>query len=484
MISSELLMDFAGLSRSLGAVRLSFSGNIALKGSSGSGFSSVSVDSRTLREGALFVALAGSSGDGHCFVEAAFKAGAAAAMVESSKLEDCNLVDIAKAMGRELLVVDNTLRGLQDAARVYLEQFPGLLKIGITGSSGKSTTKEITAAIIREEKNTVMNPGNLNSETGLPLSVFEVRPGHEAGVFELGMNRKGEIAELAAVLKPNIALITNIGSAHIGILGSKQAIAEEKKNIFSQFAGKGIALIPEDDEFRDFLARGVRGRVCFYGAKSFGELGEIRDLGLEGTEIRWGGELIRFAMPGKHNLADAFAALAIAGELPVSRGAVKRGLEAARPLFGRGEILRGRTMLIRDCYNANPESLREAVEFCDGLDWPGRRVYVIGDMLELGDNSRAAHERAGGLLAASAADRVFLYGKETETAAGVMRAALEKGEGAVSFFHTGDMGELSRALDAYVQNGDLVLLKGSRGCALEQLSGMLAGEAVEPEDTR
>ena len=224
----------------------------------------------------------------------------------------------------------------------------------------------------------------------------------------------------------------------------------------------------------------MRGRVCFYGAKSFEELGEIKDLGLEGTEIRWGGELIRFALPGKHNLADAFAALAIAGEIPVKGGAVKRGLEAVRPLFGRGEILRGRTTVIRDCYNANPEALRDAVEFCDSLDWPGRRVYVIGDMLELGENSRAAHERVGRLLAASAAARVFLYGKETEATAAAIRAASEKGKGAVSFFHTGDMEELSRALDAYVQNGDLVLLKGSRGCNLEQLSGMLAGAAADP----
>jgi UDP-N-acetylmuramoyl-tripeptide--D-alanyl-D-alanine ligase len=465
-------MDFTGLSRSLGAGHLSFAGE-------GAGFSSVSVDSRTVQEGALFVALAGSSSDGHHFVEAAFRAGAAAAMVESSQLENRNLAGIAKSMGRDLVVVDNTLRGLQAAARVYLERFPALLKIGITGSSGKTTTKEIAAAIIREEKNTVMNSGNLNSQTGLPLSVFEVRSGHEVGIFELGMNRKGEIAELAAVLKPNIALITNIGSAHIGILGSKQAIAEEKQNIFSQFSGRGIALIPEDDEFRDFLARGVRGRVCFYGAKSFEELGEIKDLGLEGTEIHWGGELIRFALPGKHNLADAFAALAIAAEVPVGPGAVKRGLEAARPLFGRGEILRGRTTLIRDCYNANPESLKEAVEFCDGLDWPGRRVYVIGDMLELGGNSFSAHESAGRLLAASAAEKVFLYGKETEASAAAMRAASESGKRAAPFFHTGDMESLSRALDAYVQNGDLVLLKGSRGCALEQLSGMLTGKAAE-----
>jgi UDP-N-acetylmuramoyl-tripeptide--D-alanyl-D-alanine ligase len=170
---SDSLMDFAGLSRTLGARHFSFG--------EGGGFSSVSIDSRTVQAGALFVALAGSAGDGHCFVEAAFRAGAKGAMVESSKLANHDLTRIARGLGKDLIVVDNTLRGLQDAARVYLEGFPKLLKIGITGSSGKTTTKEITAAIIGEEKNTVMNPGNLNSETGLPCRCFKSAPATRPG---------------------------------------------------------------------------------------------------------------------------------------------------------------------------------------------------------------------------------------------------------------------------------------------------------------
>jgi UDP-N-acetylmuramoyl-tripeptide--D-alanyl-D-alanine ligase len=463
-------MRFTALSHALGARLVSFADNSA------SGFSSVSIDSRNVREGALFAALAGTEHDGHRFVEAAFIAGAAAAVVESPKLAEFNLIDTARKMGKSLIVVDNTLRALQESARIYLEQFPRLLKIGITGSSGKTTTKEIAAAIIGAEKNTVMNPGNFNSETGLPLSVFGVRDFHEAGIFEMGMNRRGEIAELAAVLKPNIALITNTGSAHIGILGSKQAIAEEKKRIFSQFTGNEVALIPGGSEFRNFLAEGVQGTVRFYGPQTIAGLERITELGLEGSEIVLGGRRIRFALPGKHNLADALAAVAIAQEIPVSQEAIQRGLEKTPPLFGRGEILRGRTTVIRDCYNANPESLEQAVEFCNSLEWPGRRIYVIGDMLELGSNSRAAHEDMGRLLLASRADRVFLYGNETEAAAGILDAALAAGEWSRPFFHTRSMEELSRALDGDIQGGELVLLKGSRGCALEQLSGMLAGE--------
>jgi UDP-N-acetylmuramoyl-tripeptide--D-alanyl-D-alanine ligase len=454
-------MDFSGLSRSLGAQLLSFG-----KSQANAGFTSVTIDSRTVREGSLFAALPGSNCDGHSFVEAAFKNGACAALVERQKLDNFNLVDIAKSLGKTLVVVDNSLEGLQKAAGAYLEKFPGLLKIAITGSSGKTTTKEIAAKIIGIEKRVTMNPGNYNSETGLPLSVFNLRPGDEIGVFEMGMNHEGEIAALARVLNPDIALITNIGSAHIGILGSKEAIAEEKRNIFSEFNGKGVALIPADSPYRDFLAQGVRGRVSFYGQGSFAELGGVKDLGLDGTEIIWDGKQARFALPGKYNLANAFAAIAIAREIPVSSVAVRQGIETVRPLFGRGEIIHGKATVIQDCYNSNPESLAVALEFCDSLDWPGRRIYVIGEMLELGEDSEKAHEGMGRLLADSKADMVFLYGKET--AAGLK--ALEAGR----FFHTCGINELSAAVNGYVRDGDLVLLKGSRGCALERVFGGLS----------
>jgi len=282
----------------------------------------------------------------------------------------------------------------------------------------------------------------------------------------MGMNHEGEIAALARVLNPDIALITNIGSAHIGILGSKDAIAKEKKNIFSQFRGQGVALIPQDSPYRDYLAQGVRGRVSFYGEENFAELGGVKDLGLDGTEIIWDGKQARFSLPGRYNLANAFAAIAIAREIPVSAGAVRQGIELVRPLFGRGEIIHGKATVIQDCYNSNPESLAAALEFCDSLDWPGRRIYVIGEMLELGEDSGKAHEGMGRLLAGSKADKVFLYGKETSVAGETLEAG--------RFFHTCDIKELAPAVNGFVRDGDLVLLKGSRGCALERVFGGLS----------
>ncbi|MDR2258056.1 MAG: UDP-N-acetylmuramoyl-tripeptide--D-alanyl-D-alanine ligase [Treponema sp.] len=469
MASEGILLHFTELADLPGARLLSFN---AGGGSPPPGVSSVHIDSRQVREGGLFVALSGARQDGHSFVEAAFNRGAAAAMVEEAKLADpaLGLPEWAEKMGKTLIAVPHTLRGLQDAARCYLKKFPGLLKIGITGSSGKTTTKEIAAAIIGAEKKVIANPGNLNSETGLPLAVFDVRPGHEVGIFEMGMNRVGEIGELARILEPHIALITNIGSAHIGILGSRGLIAKEKKNIFSRFSGTETALIPGDDEFKDFLAEGVKGRVSFYGAASFKEWEGVRDLGLEGSEIRWAGERVRFGLPGKHNIRDAVAAIAIGREVPVGNAAIRGGLESARPLFGRSEIIRGRVTVIRDCYNASPESSAEALGFCDGLDWEGRKIYVLGAMLELGENSREAHEAVGRALAASRADMVFLFGEETAAAAEVLERA-----GGKAYYYAGNMGELAGALEEYVRPGDLVLLKGSRGNALEQLSGVLAG---------
>ena len=461
---SGLLMEFERLSLSLGADIYSGTNSIT-------GFSSVCIDSRYAQGDSLFVALPGTTCDGHCFVKMAFDRGAAAALVDRKKLDEYDLPALARKTGKALIAVDDTLHGLQEAARIYLEQFPDLIKIGITGSSGKTTTKEIAAAIAGLEKRVAMNPGNYNSETGLPLAVFSVRPEHEVGIFEMGMNHRGEIASLANVLKPNIALITNIGSAHIGILGSKDAIAEEKKQIFSQFTGTETALIPDACAYRDFLADGVNGRVAFYGEESFTGLGGSRSLGLHGSEILWNGQSIAFPLPGKYNLANALAAIAIALEIPVSAAAIKHGLESSKPLFGRGEILAGKATVIQDCYNANPESLEKALEFCESLDWKGRRIYIIGEMLELGADSHSAHEQMGRLLAASKADMVYLFGKETLSAAGVLEAAK------VRFFHTCDMGELSGALRSFVQSGDLVLLKGSRGCALERLCDVLAGAA-------
>jgi len=454
---STNLFSIAELSKALGARHLNYS-------SGDKYFSSVAIDSRNVRNGALFIALEGTRNDGHNFVETAFNCGASAAMVDASKIESFNLNSIAKKTGKELIAVPDTLKGLQDSAKIYLKKFTKILKVGITGSSGKTTTKEIASAIISCEKKVIKNEGNLNSETGLPLSVFEVRDHHEVGIFELGMNRPGEISEITEVLKPNIALITNIGSAHIEYFGSKEKIVEEKKCIYKYLEKDDTALIPQSDEFAEDLAQGIRSKVKYFDADCFEEFEGARSLGLEGTEIKWAGEKINFALPGKHNFEDAMAAVAIAKEINISAKAIKQGLESVKPLFGRLEILNRKTTVIRDCYNANPESTARSIEFCDSVEWPGRKIYVIADMLELGESSAKEHEKLGFILSVSAAKIVFLFGKNIEAAG---RCLADNGK---EFFYTNEIEKLSDVLGSYVKHGDLVLLKGSRGCALERLT--------------
>jgi len=468
-MADPLLMTLRSLADSTG-------GELRGSAAGSPGFSSVCIDSRQAKPGALFVALTGSVQDGHDYVAAAFAAGAAVALVSRSRMEKEGAPLVAAAAGHAgaLVVVPETLAALQAAAAAYLDGFPDLLKIGITGSSGKTTTKELAAAMIAVERRVVMNPGNLNSETGLPLSAFMVRREHQVGVFELGMNRVGEIGELARVLRPRIALVANVGSAHIGILGSKDAIAKEKKEIFSRFTGSELALIPDQDAYAAYLAQAVQGRVRAFGPDVMSAFGGARSLGLDGTEVLWASVPTRLSLPGRFNLLNALGAAAIAEEAGVSADAIRQGMSAVAPLFGRGEILRGRVTVVRDCYNANPEATEAALEFCDSLDWPGRRIYVIGSMLELGSASEREHRRIGQALAGSRADLVFLFGPETES----IRMYLQEQEKSPDapqralVFRTDDMDLLKQEISAAVRPGDLVLLKGSRGTALERLTDL------------
>ena len=209
-------------------------------------FTSVATDSRSAVAGGMFIPLVGEFQDGHAYVPAALEKGATVVLVgrDFAVSNHHQLVQWHRSYPAATFVaVDHTMYALQDAAAAYVQKFPNLVRIGVTGSSGKTTTKEILAAVLSTRFSVVMNQGNLNSETGLPLSVFQIRDHHQVGVFELGMNRRGEIAEIARVLAPNLGVITNIGTAHIGILGSRDAIAQEKKQVFWNFSSDSCAFI-------------------------------------------------------------------------------------------------------------------------------------------------------------------------------------------------------------------------------------------------
>ncbi|GMO46652.1 MAG: UDP-N-acetylmuramoyl-tripeptide--D-alanyl-D-alanine ligase [Termitinemataceae bacterium] len=430
------------------------------------GFDSVHIDSRNVEPFSLFVALDGENVDGHQFVKNAFDAGACGAIVEKHKINDYKLKELATTKKCTLLGTDNSLHALQSMAESYLQKFDSLLKIGITGSAGKTTVKEITASIFSAEygsENVVCNEGNLNSETGLPLSVFKVRAPHKVGIFEMGMNRHNEIAELAKVLKPDIACITNTGSAHIGLIGSTEKIALEKKDIFSEFNGNQTAIIPSDGEFTELLSKNINGKINYFSIAEFEKCGGKKNSkGLNGSEIFFDGKKSNFPLPGDHNFKNALAAMAIAKAANVSTDSIMKGLSVIRSLFGRCEIINGEITLVRDCYNSNPQSLCEAVSLCDSVQWDGKKNYVIGSMFELGSISKIEHKKAGLMLENSSCDFVYLFGDETlETKAAIKNKKC---------FWTNDIEELKGELKKNVHKGDFVLLKGSRGCALERVS--------------
>jgi len=435
------------------------------------GFTSVATDSRNVLPGSLFVPLIGEFQDGHSYIPKALEAGATVLFVDIAHGDGSGAfyATLAKKYNAAVVLVENTLTALQNAAQKYVSFFPDVLKIGITGSSGKTTTKEIIGAMFSEKFAVIMNEGNLNSETGLPLSVFRIRKEHQVGIFELGMNRKGEISEIAKVLSPSLALITNIGTAHIGILGTQRAIAEEKKCIFENFSETSVGFIPENDEWKEFLADIRTGTVRFFGPSTTEGYAGYTNLGIDGTLINYDGISIHLTLPGKYNLMNTLGAITLARYAGLKGTEIKNGIEKVKPLFGRAEVIKGDATIMLDCYNANPDSMESALDFCADLEWAGKKIFVLGTMLELGEESSNAHERICRIASKSDVDNVFLFGNEMVSAGKLIdwdRVNVQ------SFI---DIDELSTALSETVRTGDLVLIKGSRGMALERVCPSLVG---------
>ncbi len=446
-------------------------------------FERVETDSRSAGIDSLFVALKGERVDGHDFISSACDRGC------KSFLVDAAWYGANKSLfgsGQSFITVSDPLSALQAAARAWClacenaatARSGPIVKIGVTGSSGKTTAKELIANIMEAFKPTVRNPGNLNSEIGLPASIFLMRPRHEVAVFEMGINRVGEMEKLAEIFRPGYAVITNIGTAHIGLLGgSKQGIAEQKKLITGHFTGNGSLFVWEEDSLRDFLLEGIRGTGFTFGPRSTDGFEGARSAGLDGWLVQYKGLEIRFALPGAHNLLDALAAISITTHCGATPEAVKAGLEKASALFGRSEIIRGAITVVNDCYNANAESVVAAIGFCDEVETAGRKIYVLGSMKELGAEAKKAHEKVGFAAARSDAALVMFYGEEArwayEAAVGAPDAAGER------FFHTYDYAELSRELGSRAAHGDLVLIKGSRSLSLERLAQEISGKGAD-----
>lgn len=445
------------------------SGFFVCSGESDPDILSVSIDSRNICKGDLFIALRGEFTDGHNYISMAYKSGASAVMVSDEYYADHSSEISASGYPGCLIVVKDTLLGLHKLAASWVAGFEELIRIAVTGSSGKSTTKEIIGAILSEDGSTIINEGNLNSETGLPLSVLKIDAQHKYGVFEMGINHPGEMKALSAILNPDYALITNIGTAHIGLMGSQEAIAVEKSDIFSLFSENNTGFIFEDDSWAAYLEGRCPGNTVAYGLKSTDGIEGATNLGLNGWEILYKGLRIDFKLIGKHNLTNAIASISLTAALGVSPVNIKRGLEKIEALKGRSRIIKGRYTVIEDSYNANAESMEQIFSFVSDLHWSGRIVLVLGSMKELGPFSLEKHELVGRQAIDLNPDIIFFYGEEME---GTYNLAIHE-QYSGRLVYTADYSELEEKVLGSLETGDLVLLKGSLSMNLDKLAAAI-----------
>ncbi len=430
----------------------------------------ISTDTRTLRTGNLFIALPGKNFDGHDCLAAAAEKGAAGLLIR---------MDRRGKLGRgkkepPVIGVPDTLRALGDIACAWRRRF-SLPVVAITGSSGKTTTKEMLLAVASRTRKVIATEGNLNNLIGLPQTLLNIRGEHELAVVEMGTNSPGEIERLAAIARPDIGLITNIGPAHLEGLGSIEAIREEKGALFHIMDGRGTAIINRDDDAVGILAGRWRGTRVTFGLKpgaditarplvTAGPEGVRFDLVIDGIEVP-----VHLAAPGEHHVLDALAASAAAWALGLDREAIAAGLATFRPVPGRMEIRRlgNGAFLILDAYNANPASMREALKTLRDLRGAGRATVILGDMLELGAQAEELHEGVGELLVKTGVDRVFLKGAlSRSTAEGAMKTSFPR-EGIVFF---DDPEEVLASLSPFLEKGDWILIKGSRMMKMETVA--------------
>jgi UDP-N-acetylmuramoyl-tripeptide--D-alanyl-D-alanine ligase len=418
-------------------------------------YDSVSIDSRVVEPGALFVALRGARVDGLQFLEQAARRGATGAIVPAGRdLPDLDL---------EWFPVPDTLRALGDLAR-FARRRSRARVIGVTGSSGKTTVKEMLALALSEAAPTWATPGNLNSLTGLPLAILGADSVARFWVVEMGSNAPGEIARLTAIAEPDDAVVTTVGAAHLEGFGDVEGVLREKLSLIRLAHETGKVVVGALPPSLAHAARQIRDDVVVAGLETDADYRpERHEVGAESVSFERSGTEYRLHVGGEHHLRDALMAAALAEQLGVEPAAVARGLSKFRPLGMRGALVRaGNLTIIADCYNANPESFEAAISYCETA-FPGRpRSAVVASMLELGPDSARAHREVARRLLDAGFDRIFALGEFRgafgETKNGGQRVA--------------PVDSVSDAVDgvaAGVSDGEVVLVKASRGERLERV---------------
>ena len=432
----------------------------------------VSIDSRTLAPGDFFIALRGDRFDGHAFVADVLAKGAAGVVVQE-----------ARGSGGTAAVVEvsETTRALQDLAR-FVRRQSGARIVAITGSAGKTTTKEICAEMLSARDRVFRNKGNLNNHIGLPLSLLELRSGPDVAVVELGMNHPGEIRTLVGIAEPEVRVWTNVGDAHIGFFASADAIADAKAELLEHARPSDVLVANADDQRVMSRARTFTGRLVTFGVAAEADVRarDVEALGLEGTRatVQTPAGEFRLQTPllGLGNLANVLAASAVAVTLGVPLNAIAERASSLRAAHHRGELLRlpGGVTLIDDSYNSSPTALKQSLETVAAATGSARKIAILGEMLELGDHAARLHQECG--RAAAAASLHLLVAVGGDAARELASAAVAAGLPPASVVHVPSKHEAMGLATERVRPGDLVLVKGSRGIGLDTVVERLKAE--------
>jgi UDP-N-acetylmuramoyl-tripeptide--D-alanyl-D-alanine ligase len=446
-------------------------------------FTGVSTDSRSVGKGELFFALVGDNFDGHDFVPDAVKRGASGVVVE----RDC-LSRLSKGLGEKiketpLIAVEDTLFALGELARLHRGRMKAVV-VGITGSNGKTTTKEITASIAGTKFVTRKSEGNFNNLIGLPMMLLATKAEAEVVVLEMGMNTPGEMLRLSEIAVPDIGVVTNIGPVHLEGVGSIEGVIEEKGSLVRSLPEGGTAVINGDCKYSRGLIDEIKSNVITFGIDGKADVAavEVEDLGMDGVRARFvipgGGFPAHLKIPGIHNLRNGLAAAAVGVALGVPAEDIRTGIEAVKPIEMRMEMVttKGGAVVLNDSYNANPVSVKAAINFLAGEAerGGGRLITVLGDMLELGDYTIQGHEEVGSEAAKAGAGYIFVLGNNAEDTA---RGAVEGGisPDRVFTYPAGGHEKLIGDLKKVIGPNDRVLVKGSRGMKMEiVVSGILS----------
>lgn len=417
------------------------------------------IDSRMVQEDYVFVAIRGERTDGHDYIEQVFADGALAVVSEQT-------LTIAKPY----ILVESTRQALLDLAAYYLSRLRPKV-IGISGSVGKTSTKEIIASVLSQKYKVHKTEGNFNNEIGLPLTIFKLHEEHQAAVLEMGISEFGEMHRLASVCRPDVAVLTNIGLSHLKTLGSREGILKAKTEMFEHLQENATVILNGDDDLLDTIPP-VQGKPpVFYGigtdkpenatydSKQIYAT-DIINLGLKGIQLKIHIEnesfTARIPIPGTHNVYNALAAAAVGRQLGLTNEEIRAGIETARTIDGRTNLIETGTMtVIDDCYNANPLSMKASIDvLATAL---GRTVAVLGDMGDLGENERELHYDVGSHLAAKKIDILFCAGTLVQELAKAVREQNPVCD--IHEFETRD--EMLKELLPFLRQGDSVLVKAS-----------------------